>query len=767
MALSNSKKLEILRKAKNGGYRGNYLDLFKRYEEGGLPTINVPEVEISALKDETYDKLSQAQKKLYDLYQTPQGTRQTIPITVGRDRKVTQDIHYLDALNLAARNPLTQIRNKPFSNVLVDLVQGKPEVNRHGQFRAHYVPATKDIYMSPHDANIKDITDINKYVVVDWDDNPTDMNLGDPQDLKKFHSNGELYSFSPDFSSQREYLESDPARKAQMIKNANRKPFPKQLEKAASKSLEKAFQEYGHADSDTNHPMQNFFGQVITYGDRARRAIKEGSWPDASNYNSKFDYEYHTHHSPNSAVNQLVDRYGMDQYDMVNKKPTIGQYNFTIPTGEITGAKLRPDYDPGITKFEHGGPHADIPPYESLTDFQKEHITSNNYEQFSDRLNYFNNEIVPGSGGTLDSLAMHNLFKFTQSQMQPHKHVYRQSSFAQNADDLLEELEEIQKNNPNSKYKIQNDYSVNYPSPTHTTRYFIAETERDGKELMKRGRNEDEMKEELDLLKSGYKGIMPHTWDLEKLYGYKNLMQSRNLYERDDQELADAINTNISLREKAEREGRGNQYILGETPTNFMYKENFEAQHTPDNTIMINNDGPLYSKGVGIPIYEEPVGRSTRPPEIQLMPTIPARPIPTNTEKIEMQKATPLDLPDRGPSKADIFHENLNKAQVYYNRPDEFTRGRKQGDPTVSTQYIFSPDNPYVPKDGQYFMSEPNTRGKRKYDGDLNAARKWEREQGLGTQTDLRGYNVGNSFSHGGFSRFFNKDYSKYTKGTK
>lgn len=32
MALSNSKKLEILRKAKNGGYKGNYIDLFKNYE---------------------------------------------------------------------------------------------------------------------------------------------------------------------------------------------------------------------------------------------------------------------------------------------------------------------------------------------------------------------------------------------------------------------------------------------------------------------------------------------------------------------------------------------------------------------------------------------------------------------------------------------------------------------------------------------------------------------------------------------------------------
>lgn len=45
MALSNSKKLEILRKAKNGGYKGSYIDLFKKYEEGGLPTMDEEDIQ--------------------------------------------------------------------------------------------------------------------------------------------------------------------------------------------------------------------------------------------------------------------------------------------------------------------------------------------------------------------------------------------------------------------------------------------------------------------------------------------------------------------------------------------------------------------------------------------------------------------------------------------------------------------------------------------------------------------------------------------------
>jgi len=396
--LTNSQRLKIIAEAKRSGYKGSYLDLLKQYEQGGfsndinkpakstyvdkrsgygfpttyshggphMPTVNIPEVEISALTDKTYDKLSQAQKKLYDLYQTPEGTRQAIPITVGRDRKVTQDIHYLDALNLAARNPLTQIINEPsfVAKNLMDI-----DKDQYGQFRAHYVPHTGNIHITDRDAYAKKMSALNRYVVIDRDfddskEKVTDMNLGNPEDLRKLRSSGNLHAYNPDFSSQREFLESDPARKAQMIENAKRGPTPEQLDKAASKSLEMAFEEYAHADGDTFHPMQNFIGQGVTQVDRLRRLIKEGSYPDASNYSSKYDLEYHTHNSPNSAVNQLADRYGMDQYDMVTRKPTIGQYNFPMYNQGTVGGdprRFRTDYDPGVTRFKRAGGFANLP----------------------------------------------------------------------------------------------------------------------------------------------------------------------------------------------------------------------------------------------------------------------------------------------------------------------------------------------------------------------------------------------------------------------
>ena len=349
----------------------NYKDvapaLNKTYSHGGphMPTVNVPEVEISALTDQTYDKLSQAQKKLYDLYETPQGTKQTIPIDVGRDRRVTQDIHYLDALNLAARNPTTQIYNTPMNPPLGIKILDGIEMDDDGDFRAHYHPATGNIHSPGFAAKLKGQTRLNRHVVIDKDKNiVTDMNLGDPRDRRKFYSSDSLDSYNPDFPSQREYLESDPARKAQMIENLKRRPTPQQEDNARSETLSKYFEEYAHADDDTVHPMQNFIGQGITQVDRLRRFIKEGSYPDASNYSSKYDLEYHTHNSPNSAVNQLADRYGMDQYDMVNRKPTIGQYNFPMyNTGYVTGdpRRFRTDYDRGVTEFKRAGGFANLP----------------------------------------------------------------------------------------------------------------------------------------------------------------------------------------------------------------------------------------------------------------------------------------------------------------------------------------------------------------------------------------------------------------------
>ena len=138
------------------------------------------------------------------------------------------------------------------------------------------------------------------------------------------------------------------------------------------------------------------------------------------------------------------------------------------------------------------------------------------------------------------------------------------------------------------------------------------------------------------------------------------------------------------------------------------------------------------------------------------MSFVPHYELPYNIKKIKPKKIDKIDIeqPEVNmqlapevqdsvrPSKADLFFERLETAKVYENRPDEFSdkaaknvRGRKK----VTTQYVFSDDNPFKP-DGRYFMGGVDAKGKRKTSGNLNKAREWERKFGLGTQKDIVGY---------------------------
>jgi len=131
------------------------------------------------------------------------------------------------------------------------------------------------------------------------------------------------------------------------------------------------------------------------------------------------------------------------------------------------------------------------------------------------------------------------------------------------------------------------------------------------------------------------------------------------------------------------------------------------------------------------------------------MDFIPYYELPYNIKKIKPKKATKIDVEEPevnmqpaleiqggvGSSKMDDFFNRLETAKVYENRPDKDSKGRKE----VRTQYVFSDDNPFKP-DGRYFMSEDDTKGRRKTSGDLKKAREWERKNGLGIQKDIIGY---------------------------
>ena len=159
--------------------------------------------------------------------------------------------------------------------------------------------------------------------------------------------------------------------------------------------------------------------------------------------------------------------------------------------------------------------------------------------------------------------------------------------------------------------------------------------------------------------------------------------------------------------------------------------------------------------------YEDPAGRTVISSDAgeasALMEFTPDFIVPPkDIDKVEPKKAAKIDveqpevnmqpLPEVqggvGSSKMDDFFNRLETAKIYEHMADEFSdkaaknvRGRKK----VTTQYVFSDDNPFKPK-GRYFAGPVNTKGKRKTSGNLTKAREWERKNGLGIQKDIVGY---------------------------
>ena len=445
------------------------------------------------------------------------------------------------------------------------------------------------------------------------------------------------------------------------------------------------------------------------------------------------------------------------------------------------------------TTYEHGGPHAEYPPYDSLTDFQKQNIRRDEYEYTTMEMGVDGREFVPGPGGTLDSLAMNQKSDEVQRLMTPynvHMEMPRpDGSFGyQTNEEAEKEAQRLNQENPLDNFYSEPDnlyLQGRFEEDDHNfkrnkidnSNYTVARETYDGKDIYYPGRSAENQSQNLAKLREGHEGIQPHPSNvftpelrMKSLQSYKAYLMEN---EGDSERLA-MINSEIANIESG---NNPDYYELGKTSHN-MIRPNKERRIEENinniNYYDVSNNGqpsnvPLYSEGTRIPSYNRPVGRPIPNKPVAVPPRIEPRaagPIPTNFVEPELQKATMPEFPDTGPNKADLFFENLENANTFKNRPDKMSdRSARnvRGKDDVSSEYIFSDDNPYAPQKGEYFMSEANSRGKRKYDGDLNAARKWERENGLGIQTDLKGYDVGPDIQkHGGFSRMFKQDFSKY-----
>jgi len=442
------------------------------------------------------------------------------------------------------------------------------------------------------------------------------------------------------------------------------------------------------------------------------------------------------------------------------------------------------------TTYEHGGPHAEYPPYDSLTDFQKQNISRDEYGYTTMEMGVDGREFVPGPGGTLDSLAMHEKSDEVQHLMTPYfvnmKMPKPDGSFDyQTKEEAEKEAQRLSQENPLDNFysndglhrlnpRFEEDFGRNeIDNPS----YRVGRGTYDGKDMYYPGRSAENQSQNLAKLREGHEGIQPHPSNVFTPERRMKLMQQKKAYlmryEGNSEEIA-RLDSEIANLESG---NNPDYYELGKTSHNMIFpnmERGIEENINNINYYDASNNGqpsnvPLYSEGTRIPNYNRPVGRPIPNKPVAVPPRIEPRapgPIPTNFVEPELQKATMPEFPDTGPNKADLFFENLENANTFKNRPDKMSdRSARnvRGKDDVSSEYIFSDDNPYAPQKGEYFMSEANSRGKRKYDGDLNAARKWERENGLGIQTDLKGYDVGPDIQkHGGFSRMFKQDFSKY-----
>ena len=103
----------------------------------------LPEVEVSALTDKSYNKLSDPQKQLYDSFETPGGTAQTVDIGDGRQ------MHWKGALQMTKDLGVRNIYNKPTG------IRGKTFqklfARRPDQLQVSANPLFKNITVHGHD----------------------------------------------------------------------------------------------------------------------------------------------------------------------------------------------------------------------------------------------------------------------------------------------------------------------------------------------------------------------------------------------------------------------------------------------------------------------------------------------------------------------------------------------------------------------------------------------------------------------------------------
>jgi hypothetical protein len=129
-----------------GPAEGTIIESPAAYQKGGVKKEEefpglLPEVEVSALTDKSYNKLSDPQKQVYDTFVTPGGIAQTVNLGEGRD------MHWKGALQMTEDLGIRNIYNKPsrIFNTFFNRYPSDAET-----FTPHSKPVLKNITIPEH-----------------------------------------------------------------------------------------------------------------------------------------------------------------------------------------------------------------------------------------------------------------------------------------------------------------------------------------------------------------------------------------------------------------------------------------------------------------------------------------------------------------------------------------------------------------------------------------------------------------------------------------
>ena len=263
---------------------------FKKQKGGEYEYENlIPEIEVSGLTKKSYNKLSAAQKQVYDAYTNPYtgDFQQYSPFTLSDGSEGY--IHWKDAMDMVKGSKVGNIYNNPGSTEF--------KVDEDGHFRAHAkVNPYRRITTSLANAQpwagylLSQMSDHNPY------------------------SSGDIYIPKIDASGKGgDHL-------GLYFRNSKNPEYDTSWKIEQAQYMNKLIAELGHLDPE-EAPFWSYFSMPFS---RMKRWVQEGSNPDASNYGTKYDIEYHTHYGPNSSERGLLKRYSKQPYTGIDTEGTYG-----------------------------------------------------------------------------------------------------------------------------------------------------------------------------------------------------------------------------------------------------------------------------------------------------------------------------------------------------------------------------------------------------------------------------------------------------------